>query len=697
MFRLGGAAGLVAAVLGLVGVGAVVEAPPAAAAGTCASLDPFAGGWAVSYLAGLGGVHVAAAVEDVSTGCRFRLGATDGFPMVSTVKAEVLGAVLLQQQDAGVTTVPGWLAGLATPMITGSDNDATDALYDDIGGAGALQAGGRRLGLNETDNTSYDWGGSATTPDDQLALLQSLLIGGGALGPAGVAYARSLMSSIDPAQAWGVSAGAPAGASVFLKNGWLFNDGTSWGPGGLWRVNSIGMVQLANGRQYTIAVYGNEWSTMGAGVAAIEWLSRHVASVLAAPRTGGQTVAGAIASVVAAPSASTPSLFTAMSPTRLLDTRTAASTGGRPVPSGGEVVVDVAAVADASGGQARPPGSTLTAAALNVTAVDSAGPGFVTAYPDGVDRPLASNLNQIAGRATANIAVVPVGEDGKVRLYSSVAANLVVDLLGTWSSAPGAAPLAAGVASGVATAAGRVTMVTPTRLFDTRAAGDGLAAAAQVPVPMAGRAGVPASGASAVVVNVTATNTTRAGYWTVWPGDAPRPLASNLNTVAGETASNTTIVPVAADGSISVYAQGGGDVVVDVLGWVTGPSSPAATAGELVTLASPTRAVDTRFGDGGLDRIERGAVVRVSLAPIGVPATAVGVAADLTYADPTADGYLTAYPAGGARPATSSANPSVIRGFGANAMVTGLSDAAFDLYASVSTDAVVDVWGWFTS
>ena len=505
------------------------------------------------------------------------------------------------------------------------------------------------------------------------------------------------MSSIDPAQAWGVSAGAPAGASVFLKNGWLFNDGTSWGPGGLWRVNSIGMVQLANGRQYTIAVYGNEWSTMGAGVAAIEWLSRHVASVLAAPRTGGQTVAGAIASVVAAPSASAPSLFTAMSPARLLDTRTAASTGGRPVPSGGEVVVDVAAVADASGGQARPPGSTLTAAALNVTAVDSAGPGFVTAYPDGVDRPLASNLNQIAGRATANIAVVPVGEDGKVRLYSSVAANLVVDLLGTWSSAPGAAPLAAGVASGVATAAGRVTMVTPTRLYDTRATGDGLAAGAQVPVPMAGRAGVPASGASAVVVNVTATNTTRAGYWTVWPGDAPPPLASNLNTVAGETASNTTIVPVGADGSISVYAQGGGDVVVDVLGWVTGPSSPAATAGELVTLASPTRAVDTRFGDGGLDRIERGAVVRVSLAPIGVPATAVGVAADLTYADPTADGYLTAYPAGGALPATSSANPSVIRGFGANAMVTGLSDAAFDLYASVSTDAVVDVWGWFTS
>ena len=87
----------------------------------------------------------------------------------------------------------------------------------------------------------------------------------------------------------------------------------------------------------------------------------------------------------------------------------------------------------------------------------------------------------------------------------------------------------------------------------------------------------------------------------------------------------------------------------------------------------------------------------MSLAPIGVPGAAGGVVANLTYADPTADGYLAAYPAGGARPATSSANPSVIRGFGANAMVTGLSDASFDLYSSVSTDAVVDVWGWFTS
>ena len=96
-------------------------------------------------------------------------------------------------------------------------------------------------------------------------------------------------------------------------------------------------------------------------------------------------------------------------------------------------------------------------------------------------------------------------------------------------------------------------------------------------------------------------------------------------------------------------------------------------------------------------RIEGGAVARVSLAPIGVPGAAGGVVANLTYADPTADGYLAAYPVGGAQPATSSTNPSVIRGFGANAMVTGLSDASFDLYASVSTDAVVDVWGWFTS
>ena len=41
-------------------------------------------------------------------------------------------------------------------------------------------------------------------------------------------------------------------------------------------------------------------------------------------------------------------------------------------------------------------------------------------------------------------------------------------------------------------------------------------------------------------------------------------------------------------------------------------------------------------------------LARVSLAPIGVPGAAGGVVANLTYADPTADGYLAAYPAGGA-------------------------------------------------
>ena len=61
-----------------------------------------------------------------------------------------------------------------------------------------------------------------------------------------------------------------------------------------------------------------------------------------------------------------------------------------------------------------------------------AGAGFVTAYPCGTDRPLASNVNFAAGDDVANAAVVPVGAGGAVCLFASAATNLVVDLNGTF-------------------------------------------------------------------------------------------------------------------------------------------------------------------------------------------------------------------------------------------------------------------------
>jgi hypothetical protein len=84
-------------------------------------------------------------------------------------------------------------------------------------------------------------------------------------------------------------------------------------------------------------------------------------------------------------------------------------------------------------------------------------------------------------------------------------------------------------------------------------------------VNVAGAPGVPASGASAVSLNVTTVDPDGAGYVTVFPcGD--QPLASNLNFVTGQTVPNTVIAPLSADGSVCFYAQVGAHLTANING-----------------------------------------------------------------------------------------------------------------------------------
>ena len=86
-----------------------------------------------------------------------------------------------------------------------------------------------------------------------------------------------------------------------------------------------------------------------------------------------------------------------------------------------------------------------------------------------------------------------------------------------------------------------------------------------------GQGGVPKSGVTAVAVNVTVTDPTAVSFLTVYPSGGSRPLASNLNYVAGQTVPNLVIVKVGADGFITLYNHSGAvHVIVDVAGWFSG-------------------------------------------------------------------------------------------------------------------------------
>jgi hypothetical protein len=68
---------------------------------------------------------------------------------------------------------------------------------------------------------------------------------------------------------------------------------------------------------------------------------------------------------------------------------------------------------------------------MNTTAVLPTGGSFLTVWPTGVTRPLASNLNFVPGDIIPNLVQVGIGSNGKVSLFNNAGAvNLVADLTG---------------------------------------------------------------------------------------------------------------------------------------------------------------------------------------------------------------------------------------------------------------------------
>ena len=158
-------------------------------------------------------------------------------------------------------------------------------------------------------------------------------------------------------------------------------------------------------------------------------------------------------------------------------------------------------------------------------------------------------------------------------------------------------------------------------------------------------AGVPDQGVSAVVLNVTVTNPTAAGYVTVWPAGVARPTASSLNVTPGWTGANMVTVGVGAGGKVSIFnANGSVDVIADVVGYYNSTdymlqaSGPASYYDPIV----PSRLFDSRFDLGY--RVPGGYAVHVpfSFGP-EIDPTVKAIAVNVTAVDPVGAGYFTAW------------------------------------------------------
>lgn len=273
----------------------------------------------------------------------------------------------------------------------------------------------------------------------------------------------------------------------------------------------------------------------------------------------------------------------------------------------------------------------------------------------------------------------------------------------------------AGVATGYSTGPVRVEKpvpsspswyvpITPARILDTRTGIGGnivpLGAQMFTEVDVTGVGGVPDTGVTAVVMNVTVDRPWTDGYLTVSPSGEGRPLVSNLNFAPWQTVPNLVTVKVGANGKVDVFnSKGFTDVIADVVGYYT--STPVANG--LFTPLTPGRVLDTRDGTGRggvVAPVAQGQHIDVRVTGTrGVPDAGVSaVALNVTVDGPTAAGFITTWPTGERMPDASTHNFTpgltvanlVIAKVGAGGMVSMFNSAG-------STHLVADVVGYFSS
>lgn len=380
--------------------------------------------------------------------------------------------------------------------------------------------------------------------------------------------------------------------------------------------------------------------------------------------------------------------FVSFAPQRILDTRPDGVTvdgqfqQGGLVPAGGTVELQV-------GGRAGVAGDA-SSAILNVAVVGATGPGFLTIWPCGIERPNASSVNYFAGDARSVAVYARLAGDGRLCIYALTPTEIIVDVNGYQPDSSTA-----------------FTTVTPARLLDTRTDGsnatvDGQfngigrrAAGTITELTVAGRGDVPAD-ASAAILSVAGAYSDGAGFVTVWPCGEEMPTASNVNlNRAGDVVPNAVISKIGTDGKVCIFNLTGLDLVVDVSGY-----APASAQFHSI---APARLLDTRSDgttiDGsfaGIGPIEAGGQLELQVAgradvPSGVVATAINV----TVTGAAGPGFITVWPCGTERPLSSNVNygPGTTT---ANLVMPGLSSSGEVCFYSLSeTHLVVDVSGYF--
>lgn len=332
---------------------------------------------------------------------------------------------------------------------------------------------------------------------------------------------------------------------------------------------------------------------------------------------------------------------------------------------------------------------TAVAYSLNITAIPHGKLDFFTLWAAGKPIPEVSTLNSYDGRVVANAAIVPAGQYGQISAYATDRTDIIIDINGYFDA--------------VSPEGLSFYPLTPCRTVDTRNADMALgppgAFSGSRDFPIASSTCQPPASTKAYSLNVTAVPVAPLGFLTLWPTGQSMPQTSTLNSYDGGVVANAALTLAGTNGSLSAYAAGITDVLMDLNG-VFAPSGsiPGATGLKFYPM-TPCRVADTRNPPGplGAPSLMANAVRPFAIVgACGVPANAQAFAFNVTVVPKNGSlHFLTLWPAGQPRPEASTLNSYQGKVLANAAIVPAGTNGAINAFATDDTEFILDVNGYF--
>lgn len=258
-------------------------------------------------------------------------------------------------------------------------------------------------------------------------------------------------------------------------------------------------------------------------------------------------------------------------------------------------------------------------------------------------------------------------------------------------------------------------LATPTRFLDTRDGTGGttgsVARNTVVRLKIAGVNGIPATGVTAVALNVATLLPQEGGYVTGWPDLTAQPYASSMTYAPGIVTAGFMIVPVGSNGYINLSPGSRSmiqhippldtstHILADVSGYFTTGNGAGTSS---YTPVVPVRFADSRSGAGGhtgqfpanttWDYKVTGVTVGSGVIPDGITAVAV----NLTAVSATSGGFLTTWEQGEPKPTVSGLQFQPTGVYAGMAIIpVNATTGKFALSATTSTHIIIDILGYF--